>query len=192
MEFLPFIHLWAKSKSKIMLFFKYLLNYFLININSISFTDCIVDVNHVLEIQYQPPEVLVKDNATKSNSIYEDAYNKFKEWCKLKNVINYSENELLEYFSELGNKYRWTSELLSHYSMLKSTLHNKHGIDTSKFLKLQLYFDDLNKVIVQPKEFSRVFTRDNIEKFLLVAPDDKYLLMKVIFFHFVICFSIHI
>ncbi|KAJ8911028.1 hypothetical protein NQ315_016597 [Exocentrus adspersus] len=37
---------------------------------------------------------------TKSRSLYDIAYNRFKKWCAEKNVQVYSENVLLAYFSE--------------------------------------------------------------------------------------------
>ncbi|KAJ8979013.1 hypothetical protein NQ317_012708, partial [Molorchus minor] len=37
---------------------------------------------------------------TKSRSLYDIAYNRFKKWCAEKNVHVYSENVLLAYFSE--------------------------------------------------------------------------------------------
>lgn len=142
-----------------------------------------MDSNDELEIKYRPPEVIISEDMEdiiSSNHMSENAYDKFKEWCDCQNAISYSENVLIEYFSDLANKYKWPyTELLSHYSMIKSMLYIKHNIDTTKFLKLQLYFDDLNEDSIPRKE-SRIFTRDNIEEFLSNAPDDKYLVMKVI------------
>ncbi|KAJ8971923.1 hypothetical protein NQ317_011324 [Molorchus minor] len=43
---------------------------------------------------------------TKSRSLYDIAYNRFKKWCAEKNVQVYSENVLLAYFSENAKNYK--------------------------------------------------------------------------------------
>ncbi|KAJ8984766.1 hypothetical protein NQ317_012129 [Molorchus minor] len=58
---------------------------------------------------------------TKSRSLYDIAYNRFKKWCAEKNVQVYSENVLLAYFSENAKNYK-SSTLWAQYSMVKSCL----------------------------------------------------------------------
>ncbi|KAJ8979619.1 hypothetical protein NQ317_005296, partial [Molorchus minor] len=53
---------------------------------------------------------------TKSRSLYDIAYNRFKKWCAEKNVQVYSENVLLAYFSENAKNYK-SSTLWAQYSM---------------------------------------------------------------------------
>ncbi|KAJ8982664.1 hypothetical protein NQ317_019065 [Molorchus minor] len=43
---------------------------------------------------------------TKSRSLYDIAYNRFKKWCAEKNVQLYSENVFLSYFSENAKNYK--------------------------------------------------------------------------------------
>ncbi|KAJ8972200.1 hypothetical protein NQ317_011588 [Molorchus minor] len=54
---------------------------------------------------------------TKSRSLYDIAYNRFKKWCAEKNVQVYSENVLLAYFSENAKNYK-SSTLWAQYSMV--------------------------------------------------------------------------
>ncbi|KAJ8972830.1 hypothetical protein NQ317_008863 [Molorchus minor] len=56
---------------------------------------------------------------TKSRSLYDIAYNRFKKWCAEENVQVYSENVLLAYFSENAKNYK-SSTLWAQYSMVKS------------------------------------------------------------------------
>ncbi|KAJ8976500.1 hypothetical protein NQ317_018444 [Molorchus minor] len=72
---------------------------------------------------------------TKSRSLYDIAYNRFKKWCAEKNVEVYSENVLLAYFSENAKNYK-SSTLWAQYSMVKSCLIIYDNIDISKFPKL--------------------------------------------------------
>ncbi|KAJ8966414.1 hypothetical protein NQ317_004355 [Molorchus minor] len=72
---------------------------------------------------------------TKSRSLYDIAYNRFKKWCAEKNVQVYSENVLLAYFSENAKNYK-SSTLWAQYSMVKSCLIIYDNIDISKFPKL--------------------------------------------------------
>ncbi|KAJ8980057.1 hypothetical protein NQ317_012897 [Molorchus minor] len=72
---------------------------------------------------------------TKSRSLYDIAYNRFKKWCAEKNVQVYSENVLLAYFSENAKNYK-SSTLWAQYSMVKSCFIIYDNIDISKFPKL--------------------------------------------------------
>ncbi|KAJ8981012.1 hypothetical protein NQ317_008260 [Molorchus minor] len=72
---------------------------------------------------------------TKSRSLYDKAYNRFKKWCAEKNLQVYSENVLLAHFSENAKNYK-SSTLWAQYSMVKSCLIIYDNIDISKFPKL--------------------------------------------------------
>ncbi|KAJ8957051.1 hypothetical protein NQ317_001253, partial [Molorchus minor] len=67
---------------------------------------------------------------TKSRSLYDIAYNRFKEWCAEKNVQVYSENVF-----ENAKNYK-SSTLWAQCSMVKSCLIIYDNIDISKFPKL--------------------------------------------------------
>lgn len=64
--------------------------------------------------------------------------------------------------------------------MLKSTLLIKHNIQIKDYTKLIAFIKDKNATY-EPKT-SKIFTREEFLNFLASAPDDKYLMWKVIIF----------
>ncbi|KAJ8979849.1 hypothetical protein NQ317_007614, partial [Molorchus minor] len=82
---------------------------------------------------------------TKSRSLYDIAYNRFKKWCAEKNVQVYSENVLLAYFSENAKNYK-SSTLWAQYSMVKSCFIIYDNIDISKFPKLIAFLKRTGKI----------------------------------------------
>lgn len=119
-----------------------------------------VDVNYLLP--------------TKSSIVYQAAYQKFIRWCDEKNVHNYSERALLEYFFELETKMKMKSSTMwSQYSMIRSLLNIKHGVDISKYLQLRAYLKKQNEGHVPKK--SRGFTKEQFEQFLYEASDERCL-----------------
>lgn len=112
----------------------------------------------------------------KSRDKYEKTFAVFKCWCKEKNVRNISEDVLLAYFAEKSEKLK-SSTLWSVYSMIKLMLNLKENLDISRYYKL-IAFIKRKSVGYIPKK-SRVLTRVDIDKFLLEAPDNEYLLIKV-------------
>lgn len=113
----------------------------------------------------------------KSREIYESVYERFLEWCKEKAVHTYSEDVLMVYFSNLAKKMK-PSTLWSQYSMLRSTLDLKKGVNISKYSKLRAFLKRQNEGY-RPKK-ARVFTKEQVDGFLNTAPDNLYLLMKVL------------
>ncbi|XP_031332906.1 uncharacterized protein LOC116163191 [Photinus pyralis] len=115
---------------------------------------------------------------TKSKDIYDKACRKFIDWCKQKNAKTYSEHVLLAYFSELKSKEnKKCSTLWSTYSMIKSILNVKHGVDISKYLKLRAFLKRQNEGHIPKK--SKVFTKNEFDAFINNAPDNDYLGMKI-------------
>lgn len=112
----------------------------------------------------------------KSREIYEYAYQRFMDWCKEKNIQLYSEDVLMVYFSNLANIMK-PSTLWSQYSMLRSTLDIKNGVDMSKYSKLRAFLKRQNEGYLPKK--SRVFTKEQVDLFLHTAPDTLYLMTKV-------------
>ncbi|KAJ8982477.1 hypothetical protein NQ317_005113 [Molorchus minor] len=90
---------------------------------------------------------------TKSRSLYDIAYNRFKKWCAEKNVQVYSENVLLAYFSENA---RITS--LPHYG--RNILWLKPVTDIKR-------------------KKSKILTKSEIDRFLSSADDKEFLMIKV-------------
>lgn len=114
----------------------------------------------------------------KSKKRYEAAYKSFKNWCQTKTASAVSETLLLAYFYEKSAQLKSPSSLWCEYSMLKSTLFIKENIDISKYPKLRAFLKRKNDGY-RPKK-SNVFDREDVNKFMLEAPDEIYLLMKVV------------
>ncbi len=62
-------------------------------------------------------------------------------------------------------------------SMLKSTLLAFHNINLSEYGKLTPFLKQ-NSTGYKPKKV-KIFSKEEIDKFLLTAPDEKYLMKKV-------------
>lgn len=112
----------------------------------------------------------------KSKDRYEKTYISFCEWCKKKKIEGFSENVLLIYFNEMA-KGKLSSTLWSIYSMLKSTLVVKENVDISKYSRLIAFLK--RKSVGYRAKKSKVLRREEMNKFLSEAPDDRYLLIKV-------------
>lgn len=113
---------------------------------------------------------------TKSRSLYDIAYNRFKKWCAEKNVQVYSENVLLAYFSENAKNYK-SSTLWAQYSMVKSCLIIYDNIDISKFPKLIAFLKRTGDGYQAKK--SKILTKGEIDRFLSSADDKEFLMIKV-------------
>ncbi|RVE52965.1 hypothetical protein evm_002442 [Chilo suppressalis] len=78
---------------------------------------------------------------------------------------------------ELSQKYK-SSSLWCYYSILKSTVKAKHGIDIKSYSKLLVFLKRRSDGHVSKK--SKVFSADNVTKFPEEAPDCRYLATKVV------------
>lgn len=132
-----------------------------------------------------PPDVLEAANAAtlnllpeKSRTQYENVYKRFKEWCQKKKTTQFSENVLLAYFAE-KSKHLKPSTLWSEYSMVRACLIVKDNVDIKTYSRL-VAFLKRQSVGFRPKK-SKVFKRGEFLKFLVEAPDETFLMMKVIF-----------
>lgn len=113
----------------------------------------------------------------KSKGRYERAYGAFKKWCQSKNT-GVSEMSLLAYFMEKSATLKSPASLWCEYSMIKSSIFIEENTDISKYPKLRAFLKRKNDGY-KPKK-SSVFTREQVNDFLLQASDDTYLLMKVV------------
>lgn len=113
----------------------------------------------------------------KSKKRYEMTYDVFKKWCASKAVTNLGEDVLLTYFYERSERLKSSSSLWCVYSMLKTVISTKDNIDISKYEKLKDFLKRKN-IGYRPRK-SRLFTREDIDKFLIDAPDEIYLMIKV-------------
>ncbi|KAJ8912829.1 hypothetical protein NQ315_014412, partial [Exocentrus adspersus] len=130
-----------------------------------------------------PPGIREKANAAtlellpkKSKAVYKKAFKEFMDWKKSNDVSSFSEDVIISYFSELSTKIK-PSTLWSHYSMLKATLNIKKGIDIRKYTKIVPYLKH-RSVGYQPKK-SKTLSKEEIDKFISEAPDEKFLMTKV-------------
>lgn len=136
------------------------------------------------EVSLTPPDVLETAKITCSNLIpeiskdkYSNAYNMFNVWRKDKNVHSYSENVLLAYFTKLAKKYK-ASTLWTQYSMLRTMLNINNNVEIVKYAKLRAFLKRKSDGYRSKK--SRIFTSEQIHNFIKEAPDNEYLLTKVV------------
>lgn len=111
-----------------------------------------------------------------SRKKYDKIYAEFHKWNKLKGSTPVSEQVLLAYFSELAYKTK-PSTLLAYYSMLKATLRINDDIDISSYDQLAK-FVKVKNIDYEPAK-AKMFTEEDIEKFINEAPDALWLDVKV-------------
>jgi len=116
---------------------------------------------------------------TKSKLVYEQNYGRFIKWCTGKNIDgDYSESVLLAYFKYMADDLKFQIPTLwSHYSMIKCLLKLRKGVDIANYHTLRLFLKKKNENYC-PKKAS-VLTKEDFDRFLVEAPDDKYLGIKV-------------
>lgn len=115
-----------------------------------------------------------------SKKMYIRAYNLFLEWKVEQNAQSFSENVLVAYFGELAKKFK-SSTLWAQYSMLRMTLSIHNNIDIANYLRLKAFLNRQSDGY-RPKK-SKIFTANDINKFIKYAPDEKYLVTKVSFIY---------
>lgn len=113
----------------------------------------------------------------KSKKLYEETYKKFDSWCAEKNVGHITEKVVLAYFSKLSSIYK-PSTLWSNYSMLRTMIYLNKNVDISKFTNL-IAFLKRKASGYKPKK-SKIFTKQEIVRFMKEADDKDYLLAKVV------------
>lgn len=114
---------------------------------------------------------------SKSRKVYETVFEDFEKWSKEKGATdNFSEKVLLAYFFEKSTNNK-ASTLWAKYSMLRTMLKLKKNIDISKYSKLLAFIKRKNENY-KPKK-SKILTMEQVDEFLMKAPDEKYLMMKV-------------
>lgn len=121
----------------------------------------------------------------KSKNRYEQIYQNFQDWKKLKKTTSNSERVLLAFFAELGEggeneKKNVSSTLWAKYSMLKSTMKIYDHVDISSYASLTAFLKQESKGHV-PKQ-ARTFTETELRRFIDTAPDLLWLDVKVINF----------
>ncbi|XP_044745426.1 uncharacterized protein LOC123307256 isoform X2 [Coccinella septempunctata] len=112
-----------------------------------------------------------------SREKYKKAYKSFTEWQKENNLPSNSENVLLAYFDELSKKFK-SSTLWAQYSMLRTMMNINDNIDIGNYCKVRAFLKR-NSCGYRPKK-SKIFSSDEIDNFINNAPDEFYLLDKVL------------
>lgn len=123
-----------------------------------------------------------------SKPAYDKAYSAFMEWRKDHKIGSFSERVLLAYLEE-KQKTLAPSTLWSMASMLKKTLLAYHNVNISEYGKVTPFLKQ-NQVGYKPKK-AKIFTKEQMDTFLLTAPDDEFLMKKVSvnFFLLILIFS---
>lgn len=112
----------------------------------------------------------------KSADRYLKAYERFAQWQKSQNTDSFGEEILVAYFAESAKTYSHAT-LWSMYSMLKATISSHHLVDISRYAALLAFLSNKNGSWISRKV--NVISDDEIQKFLVEAPDSKYLAIKV-------------
>jgi hypothetical protein len=122
----------------------------------------------------------------KSKDAYEKVFVEFNNW-KEKNGVKGAINKevLLAYFYNVNKKFA-VSSMWTKFSMLKATLKVHRNIDISKYSKLIAFLKSKSRTY-KPKK-AKILESEHIKQFLKGAPDEKYLMVKVIV---VICVCLH-
>ncbi|XP_054277439.1 uncharacterized protein LOC128996267 isoform X1 [Macrosteles quadrilineatus] len=113
----------------------------------------------------------------KSKRKYERCYELFSCWCEKMKVTQISESVLLAYFAE-QSKIMKSSTIWSYYSMLNKTIQVEHDINISSFKKLGSFLKKLSLGYEPIK--SKTLSKDEVETFIKTAPDEIYLMKKVV------------
>ncbi|KAJ8910244.1 hypothetical protein NQ315_002568 [Exocentrus adspersus] len=114
---------------------------------------------------------------SKSKHLYEETYNAYRKWCCNKKIKSTCEDSILAYFNSDLSRYK-SSSLWSKYSMLRSTINLREGIDISKFPSVIPFLKRKGEGY-KPKK-SLILTREHICEFLIKADTKEHLFNKVI------------
>lgn len=126
------------------------------------------------EIQQLANEFSEQILPSNSSDLYEKRFDHFLQFVQ-NNEIN--ETIIKAYFTFI-NRYQ-PSTLLSIYSILKKLLLLRKNLDITKYPSI---LDVLkNKLRNHKKKQALTFSTDQIDKFLCEAPDDRYLVKKLVF-----------
>ena len=111
--------------------------------------------------------------------MYQKTYERYLKCCNEKKVQNVTrEKVLLAYFDNLSKHYK-SSSIWASYSMLTATTSTKNNVDISKCKQLVAFLKR------QPERYkpntSKIFTKDEIERFLKEADDKQFLRIKVMY-----------
>ncbi|KAG4067601.1 hypothetical protein HA402_005373 [Bradysia odoriphaga] len=122
----------------------------------------------------------------KSRGRYEAEYAKFMKWQEAQDTNSFAEDVLLRYFGEMAKTVAPTT-LCTVYSMLKSMLSSKHNVNTGEYSQLLAFLKKSKEGFIS-NNLPRLFTADEVNKFLEEASDTEYVVVKAVT-AFAICVS---
>lgn len=141
-----------------------------------------------LEVKKEAQAACYKLLPKKSKDNYDKEFRHFEEWRKQQSITGINEEVMLAYFHIYRRKIA-PSSLWTKYSMLRSTLKVYMNSDISKYGKLISYLKSEARTHKSKK--AKILERLHIEKFLNEAPNNKYLMMKVLFIFLYLIQSIY-
>lgn len=112
----------------------------------------------------------------KSKLRYEQCYNAFSKWNIVMKVHVITENVLLAYFKNMAEK-NAPPTLWTIYSMLRTMINIKHGVNITDFHNVTAFIKNKNKGYVPCK--APVFSEEQILSFMTNAPNNMFLATKV-------------
>ena len=135
-----------------------------------------------------PPELEDLANQAKdtliphsSKTIYEKWFSKYEDFLSSHNLSpsNTTSNIFISFFKTLSTSYA-ASTLWTIFSCLKCILSIRYNVDVddTKFHETKSFLKQLSSTHLAKK--SKVFTREEVETFLINAPTDIYLLHKLV------------
>ena len=111
-----------------------------------------------------------------SKERYMAVYDTYLAWMKSKEEVSFSEDVMMTYFNEIAEKFK-PSTLWAQYSMLKATINYNHGIDIGRYTQVLKFLKKKSDGYTSTK--ARKLSAEQVERFLVEAPDREYLATKV-------------
>lgn len=123
---------------------------------------------------------LFDDNATteKTQERYKIIYETFVKWKQSNGFNSFDEDVFLAYFNEASKTYK-SSTLKSMYSILKRMCVHFNKIDITPYNRLLDLIKEHQVTTLYERRKCKVFTAEEINRFMVEAPDKHYLAMKV-------------
>lgn len=112
----------------------------------------------------------------KTKQAYINQFENFMDWCKKHEYNAYTEEVLLQYFTEKSKNCK-SSTLCAIYSMLRATIEIKLNTKINDFTKVTAFLKK-NSIGYQRTQ-SKTFTWNEINRFLTDASDETHLFNKV-------------
>lgn len=138
------------------------------------------DEDAIRDINEEAQDIISNLLPAKSSERYKICYNEFMQWRNKNKLETFSEETFLVYFKELS-KTKKPSTLWSCWSMLRSVMNINHNININCYQRLKALMKMQSKGY-QPKK-AKIFTWNEIKKFIDQAPDEIYLAVKVSIIH---------